>query len=151
MGPALARRDVDLRLADVHQETSQGQPHRGGLPVRRGLDDRGTVVVEAALVIPVLLVVTVLLVWVASLGATYVRLLDVAQTAARQAARGVTAVEGPPGVELLVGESDGLIRAEARERLSPPMLGFTGWEFTVSAQAHAAPELAFADEGEPAW
>ncbi|MFZ9987233.1 MAG: TadE family type IV pilus minor pilin [Candidatus Nanopelagicales bacterium] len=114
-------------------------------------DDRGMVVVEAALVIPVLLAVTVLLVWVTSVGATYVRLLDVAQTAARQAARGVTALDGPPGVELLVGESDGLVRVEARDRISPPMLGFTGWEFTVSAQAHAVPEWSIVDGVEPAW
>jgi hypothetical protein len=116
-----------------------------------GRADRGTVVVEAALVIPVLLAVTMLLVWVTSVGATYVRLLDVAQTAARQAARGVTAMDGPPGVELVVGESDGLVRAEARERMSPPMLGFTGWELTVSAQAHAAPEWFIVDADEPEW
>lgn len=119
----------------MHPETSQ--PTRGA--------DRGTVVVETALVLPVLLAVTVLLVWVASLGATYVRLLDVAQTAARQAARGVESLDVPDGVELAVGEFDGLIRAQATEVVSPPLLGFAGWEVTISAEAHAAPEWSIVD------
>mgnify|MGYP006199722293 CR=1 FL=1 len=107
-------------------------------PGRRG--DRGSVVVEAALVIPVLLAVTVLLVWVTSLGATYVRLLDVAQTAARQAARGVVDATPVPGVDVEFAEADGLIRAEAREEVSPPLAAFWGWGFTVRAEAHAVPE-----------
>jgi hypothetical protein len=102
--------------------------------------DRGSVVVEAALVIPVLLAVTVLLVWVTSLGATYVRLLDVAQTAARQAARGVVDVARVPGVDVTLTEQGGLIRAEALEQVSPPLTGFLGWRLTVRAEAHAVPE-----------
>lgn len=107
---------------------------------RRLRSDNGSVVVEAALVIPVLLAVTVLLVWVTSLGATYVRLLDVAQTAARQAARGVVVETGASGVDLAVTEVDGLVRAEARQRVSPPLAGFLGWAVTVQAEAHAVPE-----------
>lgn len=105
----------------------------------RRCGDRGTVVVEAALVIPVLLAVTVLLVWVTSLGATYVRLLDVAQTAARQAARGVDTAP-LPGIVVELDEVDGLIRAQAREQVSPPLAGFWDWGFTVRAEAHAVPE-----------
>lgn len=109
--------------------------------------DRGSVVVEAALVIPVLLAVTVLFVWVTSLGATYVRLLDVAQTAARQAARGVVSVAPPADVDLTLSERDGLIRAVARERISPPLAGFTDWGVTITAEAHAVPEWVVLEEG----
>ncbi len=115
-------------------------------PGRRG--DRGSVVVEAALVIPVLLAVTVLLVWVTSLGATYVRLLDVAQTAARQAARGVVDTPSDPGVDVDLAEVDGLIRVEASQQVSPPLGGFAGWSVTVRAEAHAAPEWSM-DPHEP--
>ena len=102
--------------------------------------DRGSVVVEAALVIPVLLAVTVLLVWVTSLGAAYVRLLDVAQTAARHAARGVPEVSQPPGIDVTIVETGGLIRAEAAQRVGPPLAGFLDWGVTLRAEAHAVPE-----------
>lgn len=121
----------------MHQ-VNQHAPRRRGLP--RACPDRGSVVVEAALVIPVLLAVTVLLVWVTSLGATYVRLLDVAQTAARQAARGVVDFVPPAGTDIVLSEADGLIRAEASERVSPPLTAFVGWGVTLRAQAHAVPE-----------
>ena len=107
--------------------------------------DSGSVVAEAAMVIPVLLAVTVLLVWVASLGATYVRILDVAQTAARQAARGVAEPEAPRGVTVTLSEHDGLVRAEAREQVFPPLASFTGWSVTVQAEAHAVPEWSVVD------
>ena len=113
--------------------------------------DRGTVVVEAALVIPVLLIVTVLLVWVASLGASYVRLLDVDQTAARQAARGVPSVDAPAGVDVVLDEIDGLVRVEARERVAPPLIGFTGWDVVLRAEAHAIPESLFVESGADPW
>jgi hypothetical protein len=118
------------------------------LPPRRS--DRGSVVVEAALVIPVLLAVTVLLVWVTSLGATYVRLLVVAQTTARQAARGVVDVARVPGVDVSLSEQAGLIRAEAVQQVSPPLAGFLGWGVTVRAEAHAVSEWGVGvDEGAP--
>jgi len=109
---------------------------RPSLPIA----DRGSVVVEAALVIPVLLVVTVLLVWVTSLGATYVRVLDVAQTAARQVARGAEQTTVPAGVDVTVGSRDGLIHAVASTQATPPFVAFTGWSVTVRAEAHAVPE-----------
>ena len=115
----------------MHLESQAESPPRS---------DRGSVIVEAALVIPVLVAVTALLVWVTSLGATYVRLLDVAQTAARQAARGVVDTESVPGVDVELFEVDGLIRAEAREQVSPPLAAFWDWGFTVRAEAHAVPE-----------
>lgn len=102
--------------------------------------DRGSVVIEAALVLPTLLAVTVLLVWVVSLGASYVRLLDIAQTGARQAARGALPAESPHGVDVVVGEHDGLVRVTASQQVSPPLLGFAGWSLTMTADAHAAPE-----------
>jgi Flp pilus assembly protein TadG len=114
----------------MHQETR----------IRPCIHDRGSVVVEAALVIPVLLVVTVLLVWVTSLGATYVRVLDVAQTAARQTARGMHHVATPEGIAVTVGTRDGLIHAVASEQVAPPLAAFTGWSVTVRAEAHAVPE-----------
>ena len=103
--------------------------------------------------IPVLLAVTVLLVWVTSLGATYVRLLDVAQTAARQAARGVVDAESDLGVAVSITEVDGLIRVQAQQEMSPPLTGFLGWTLTVRAEAHAAPEWAGfpQGDGESAW
>ena len=118
-----------------------------------GRSDRGSVVVEAALVIPVLLAVTVLLVWVTSLGATYVRLLDVAQTAARQAARGVVGTEFDSGAAVSITEVDGLIRAQAQQETAPPLTGFLGWTLTVRAEAHAVPEWAgfTQGDGDPAW
>lgn len=106
---------------------------------------------EAALVIPVLLAVTVLLVWVASLGATYVRLLDVAQTAARQAARGVVDVARVPGVEVALSEQTGLVRAEAAQQVSPPLAGFLGWAVTVRAEAHAIAEWGVGADGGGEW
>jgi hypothetical protein len=117
-------------------------------PAASGHSDRGSVVAEAALVIPVLLAVTVLLVWVTSLGATYVRLLDVAQTAARQAARGVVDTTPDPRVDVDLAEVDGLIRVEASQQVSPPFAGFAGWSVTVRAEAHAAPEWSM-DHFEP--
>jgi len=122
-------------------------------PAASGRSDRGSVVVEAALVIPVLLAVTMLLVWVTSLGATYVRLLDVAQTAARQAARGVVDAESDLGVAVSITEVDGLIRVQAQQEMSPPLTGFLGWTLTVRAEAHAAPEWAGfpQGDGESAW
>jgi Flp pilus assembly protein TadG len=109
--------------------------------------DRGSVVVEAALVIPVLLAVTVLFVWVTSLGATYVRLLDVAQTAARQAARGAVSIEPRADIELSLTERDGLIRAQASQRIAPPLAGFIDWGVTITAEAHAVPEWMTVDAG----
>jgi Flp pilus assembly protein TadG len=102
--------------------------------------DRGSVVMEAALVIPVLLVVTVLLVWVVSLGATYVRVLDVAQTAARQAARGMETTPAQRDIAVVVTAGDGLVQATASQIMTPPLAAFTGWSFTVRASAHAMPE-----------
>lgn len=136
MGPALSRRDVALRVGRVHQQTPRAP---------RDDADRGTVVAEAALVIPVLLAVTVLLVWVVSLGASYVRLLDIAQTGARQLARGVAIVESPPGVEFTIVDHDGLIRVQASERIAPPLVAFIDWGVTITAEAHAVPEWSVVD------
>lgn len=114
-------------------------PDSSSVPSRR-LPDRGSVVVEAALVIPVLLAVTVLLVWVTSLGATYVRVLDVAQTAARQGARGVADASAPKGIDVVLEEVDGLVHATASTRVTPPLAAFTEWSVTIRAEAYAAVE-----------
>lgn len=107
--------------------------------------DRGSVIVEATLVIPVLVLVTALLVWAASLGATYVRALDVAQTAARQAARGAVDVPAPEGMDLTLETRDGLVRATVTQRVAPPMPAFSDWGVTISAEAHAVPESAHSE------
>lgn len=124
----------------MHQEIHRVSPPRS---------DRGSVVVEAALVIPVLVAVTALLVWVTSLGATYVRLLDVAQTAARQVARGVADPAHDPSIDVNVGQRDGLVLVEASQWVSPPLAGFAGWGVTVRAEAHAMPEWGIAGEESP--
>lgn len=127
------------------------RPHRdrrSDAPGDASAADRGSVIVEAALVIPVLILVTTLLVWAASLGATYVRALDAAQTAARQAARGAPDVPAPEGFTLALDSVDGLVRATVTQHVSPPVAAFTGWGVTVSAEAHAVPESPFFG-GEP--
>lgn len=50
--------------------------------------ERGAVTAEAALVLPVLVAITLALVWLVSLAATQVRLVDAARETARAAARG---------------------------------------------------------------
>lgn len=105
-------------------------------PVR----DRGAVVVEIALVIPVLVIVTILLLWAASLGATYVRALDAAQSAARQIARGATGAEVPPGMQLQLSSAGEFVVAEVSTRSSAPIAVFDAIAFTITARATAAYE-----------
>jgi hypothetical protein len=96
--------------------------------------------VEVAFAIPVLVAVTVLLVWVMSLGATYVRALDAAQTAARQAARGAEVPGESDGIRVSIDRANDIITAEASTDVAPPLLAFSGWSLTIRAEAHAAPE-----------
>lgn len=125
----------------------QHRDRRGGAST--DVPDRGSVIVEAALVIPVLVLVTALLVWAASLGATYVRALDAAQTAARQAARGAPDVRVPAGLDLELGTADGLVRAIVTQRVTPPLPAFADWGVTITAEAHAVPEWLVIDPLRP--
>lgn len=122
---------------------------RTGDPAGATTADRGSVIVEAALVIPVLVLVTAVLVWAASLGATYVRALDAAQTAARQAARGAVDVRAPDGWDLTLDDDRGLVRATVSQQVAPPLAAFTGWGVTITAQAHAVPEWPTPDQALP--
>ena len=97
--------------------------------------DSGSVLLETAIAIPVLLAVTAALVWVASLGAAYVRALDAAQTAARQAARGAVI---PLASDVSVSISEGLAHARViRPVRAPfPLLDRLTVDVTAEATAH---------------
>ena len=108
--------------------------------MRRGsiTRDRGAVLVETAVAIPVLVVLTVLAVWAVSLGATYVRALDAAQTAARQVARGQQPDVMPAGMALEVSSAGDLVTAVVRVDAVPPVPSLVDMAVTVQAQATAA-------------
>lgn len=105
----------------------------------------GAVIVEIAVALPALVLITALLVWVASLGATYVRALDAAQTAARQVSRGVAPADVPgvvpDGMTVSIDTHDGLVRAVVTSHSSPPLPLFSSLQVTVRAEAVAMPEL----------
>lgn len=112
--------------------------------------DRGSVLLEAALAIPALVAVAVALTWVVSLGATYVRALDVAQSSARQVARGAAPVPAPEGFESDVSVEGNIVRARVTSDVSAPVPLLHGITVTVVADAVAAVEAglpAFAGEG----
>jgi hypothetical protein len=98
------------------------------------------VTVELAMGLPVLVVITAFAVWAASLGATDGRALDVAQTAARQAARGEPPSPPPSGMSLRLQTEGDLVRAEVTTLQRPPVPVLSGFEVTVRADATAAYE-----------
>ena len=103
----------------------------------RRKSDTGSVLLETAFAVPILLAVTVALVWVASLGATYVRALDAALTAARQAARGAAVTE-IPGLQLSM--SDGLAHAVVVRPVHAPLPLIGALSVDVTAEASALVE-----------
>ena len=109
--------------------------------------DRGGVTVEIAIATPVLVVVTAFALWAASLGATYVRALDTAQTAARQASRGQDPGPLPDGMVLQLYPEAGAIRAVVTAEQASDLPVLAGFGATVRADATAAYEPY---DGEPA-
>ena len=113
--------------------------------------ERGVVTAELAMVLPVLIAMTIGLVWLLSLGAAQLRVIDAARETARAVARGdevaaaVAAGErvAPDGGRVVVRSSGtaGEIVVEASARIRGPG-GLFAWlpGVTVSAQAVAAPE-----------
>ena len=105
--------------------------------------DRGSVLLETAIAVPVLLAVSAALVWVTSLGASYVRALDVAQAVARQAARGVSpqALDAmAQGHAIEVSSSNGLVTVTASRVSTSPLPVLGGLGIDISAQATALAE-----------
>lgn len=102
--------------------------------------DRGSVLLEVALAIPALVAVAVALTWVVSLGATYVRALDVAQSSARQVARGAAPAPTPEGFDSAVSVEGNVVRARVTSDVSAPVPLLRGITVTVAADAVAAVE-----------
>ena len=97
-------------------------------------DERGAATAELALAIPLLLSLTIGLVWLLSVGAAQVRMIDAAREAARATARGDpvagAAARGeqiaPPGSRVVVVSRDADVVATATGSVDPPggLLGF---------------------------
>ena len=111
-------------------------------------DQRGAVTAELALAIPLLLSLTVGLVWLLSVGAAQVRMVDAAREAARAAARGDAVAEAEargervaPGSSVTVVSRDDEVVSTATGSVEPPG-GLVGFLPTVRlhAQAVAASE-----------
>jgi Flp pilus assembly protein TadG len=113
----------------MHIQVTPGA--RGGLlraPAATGRSDRGAVTAEAAAVLPLLVAVTIGLVWLVSLAAAQVRVVDAAREVARMAARGeqegVAVGHGrrvaPGGTRFTVGRGDGEVTVTAVAEVTGP-------------------------------
>jgi hypothetical protein len=88
---------------------------------RPGEEERGAVTAELAMALPLLVAVTVALVWLLSVGAAQVRMVDAAREGARALARGddeTTALEvarqvAPNGARFAVSREGDLVRVTA--------------------------------------
>lgn len=95
-------------------------------PARR--TERGAVTAELALTLPILMAVTVGLVWLLSVGAAQVRVVDAARETARALARGDSPGEAvargeqvaPPGSTVTVTSAGGRVVAVASGRVDGP-------------------------------
>jgi Flp pilus assembly protein TadG len=97
-------------------------------------DERGAATAELALAIPLLLSLTIGLVWLLSVGAAQVRMVDAAREAARATARGDPVAEAeargeqiaPPGSSVVVVSGDAEVVSTATGSVRPPggLLGF---------------------------
>ncbi len=97
-------------------------------------DERGAATAELALAIPLLLSLTIGLVWLLSVGAAQVRMVDAAREAARASARGDPVAEAearaqqvaPPGSRVVVVSRDAEVVSTASGSVRPPggLLGF---------------------------
>ena len=106
-------------------------------------DQRGAATAELALAIPLLVSMTLGLVWLLSVGATQVRMVDAAREAARASARGDPAGEAvargeqvAPGATVTVVTRDGRVVATATGSVGPPG-GLLGFLPAVSLRAQA--------------
>jgi hypothetical protein len=115
---------------------------------RRNRDARGAVTAEAAVVLPVLLAVTLGLVWLLSLAAIQVRVVDGAREVARAAARGDDGVAvdlgrrvAPEGSRISVRRGGGTVVAEVSTTVRGPggIFSFLP-EVEVSSRATTAEE-----------
>ena len=114
---------------------------------RRG--ERGAVTAELALALPLLLALTVCLVWLISLGAAQVRVVDASREAARVVARGDDPARAsalarrvaPPGADVRISRTGGDVVVETSARVAPPLgvLGDLG-AVTLRSRAVAAAE-----------
>lgn len=96
-------------------------------------DQRGAATAELALAIPLLVSLTLGLVWLLSVGAAQVRMVDAAREAARASARGDSDSEAvargeqvAPGSTVTVLTADGRVVSTATGAVEPPggLLGF---------------------------
>lgn len=113
----------------------------------RAAGERGAVTAELAMVLPLLVALTIGLVWVLSVGAAQLRVIDAARETARAIARGddvaaaVAAGEhvAPDGGRVAVtsaGADGGTVRVEASARIAGPG-AVLGWLPGVTVQAVA--------------
>jgi Flp pilus assembly protein TadG len=112
-------------------------------------DQRGAATAELALAIPLLLSLTVGLVWLLTVGAAQVRMVDAAREAARAAARGDPVGEAesrgeqvaPPGSTVSVVSRGDRVVSTATGSVRPPggLLGFLP-RVRLRAEAVAAAE-----------
>ena len=111
-------------------------------------DQRGAATAELALAIPLLLSLTIGLVWLLSVGAAQVRMVDAAREAARATARGDAAADAEargeqvaPGSTVTVVSRDGEVVSTATGSVAPPvgLLAFLP-AVTLHARAVAATE-----------
>jgi Flp pilus assembly protein TadG len=96
-------------------------------------DERGAATAELALTIPLLVSLTIGLVWLLSVAAAQVRMVDAAREAARATARGDAAAQAvaraervAPGSTVTVVSRDGEVVSTATGSVKPPggLLGF---------------------------
>lgn len=95
---------------------------------RRASEESGAVTAELALGIPLLLAVTVGLVWMLSMGAAQVRVIDASREAARAVARGddIASAEAvalriaPDGAVVRIVSADGQVSVTTSVRVAAP-------------------------------
>jgi Flp pilus assembly protein TadG len=119
--------------------------------VRPSRDDSGAATAELAMALPLLLAVTVGLVWLLSVAAAQLRVVDAARESARAAARGDSTEEAvarglevaPPGSSITLTIGGGRVTAAAAGRVSGPggLFAFLP-AVTLRAEAVAAAEPA---------
>jgi hypothetical protein len=118
---------------------------RGPLPAR---SERGAATAELALGLPLLLAVTVGLVWLLTVGAAQLRVVDAAREAARAAARGDPAAEAvarglrvaPPGGRVTLRRGADRVTARAAGEVAGPG-GLFGFLPGVTVRADAVAVL----------